>query len=369
MTAKPSTGSSTKSNVISLPSVSTAKPNALRGEWIYGYWRKDARGKRKYYIRESRQGRRWDFSTGTSTESAAEKEYYRWASDPDGWAPLGSDDRLELTEALIAQYLSWVDGKAMEHGRVPDAQWRRAKERHLGWWKKKLAGRNLAALKLSVILDALAGVTDRAKRAVVIKHLFTFLAQTARITAAQNPTGSKALAVAPSRSAQDRGVDKIIPGASIAAVIPLLPERLALLLQFQAATGAHVSEALRFIESGTVDGNVIGFAHKGGHIHRLAVDEGVASLASKLISPRTRVARETYSKAVTRACKASGVPRFTVGTFRHTFATAAVQAGAVPSAVSAALGHRSEATMRKFYSTVAAIPGVSVDLITGALKK
>ncbi len=50
------------------------------------------------------------------------------------------------------------------------------------------------------------------------------------------------------------------------------------------------------------------------------------------------------------------VDPLTPGRFRHTLATRAVEAGADPAGVSAYLGHKSEATMRRFYATLAVVP-------------
>ena len=49
---------------------------------------------------------------------------------------------------------------------------------------------------------------------------------------------------------------------------------------------------------------------------------------------------------------------FSPGQYRHSVATWAVEAGADPAAVAAFLGHKSPATTKRFYATLAVCPKI-----------
>lgn len=65
-----------------------------------------------------------------------------------------------------------------------------------------------------------------------------------------------------------------------------------------------------------------------------------------------------FYEAIRAACALCDVPAWTPGRFRHTLATRAVEAGEDPAAVAAYLGHKSPATTRRFYATLAVAPRV-----------
>jgi integrase len=87
--------------------------------------------------------------------------------------------------------------------------------------------------------------------------------------------------------------------------------------------------------------------------------------AAIALRKRGHFARDRFEKVVRAACKTvkkpdgeTGIPVFTPGRFRHSVATWAIQAGAHPAAVSAFLGHKSPATTKRFYATLATSPKV-----------
>jgi hypothetical protein len=72
-------------------------------------------GKRTFYIRQVREGKRWSVSTRCSTLRAALKELERFEMDPQAYRPLGSTPTLVLNEELIERYAKWCkrhDGRA-----------------------------------------------------------------------------------------------------------------------------------------------------------------------------------------------------------------------------------------------------------------
>ncbi len=94
--------------------------------------------------------------------------------------------------------------------------------------------------------------------------------------------------------------------------------------------------------------------HKGGQPFKTAIGPKARVAAARLLAAGAISVGRLY-EAVRAACAKVKVEPFTIGRFRHTFATRAVEAGADPGQVSAYLHQKSEATMRRFYSTLAVV--------------
>jgi len=315
--------------------------------------------RRTFYIRQVRDGKRWDVSTKCSTLQGALRELVRFEGDPEVWRPLGSGAPLVLSDALVESYAKWCQ-EGTEAGDVP---WLKAKKRYLKWWSKRLGKKPLPRWKLSGILSALDGQVSRADRIKSLKHLFSWLRQTAQITAAEDPT-LDALPVPQSKPEQDTRGSKVISEDDFRAVLPLLSPIVAAVCRVLAGTGCHLSEALRLRESGKLEERqapllpVLCFRHKGGHIHRVEVSESVADAVKRLLGAPAP-ARPTVYHSIARACRMAKVEAWTPGRFRHTFATRAVSSGAEPSAVALALGHRGSLTTLKWYATTCVARKVS----------
>jgi integrase len=315
-------------------------------------------GKRTFYIRQHRDGKRWDVSTKCSTLRGAMKELARFEEDPAAYRPSGSGKQLVLDEALIERYAMWC----VDHTESADPRWLEAKRRYLRWWAEVLKGRALTAVTLSRLLELLEGQVSRKDRVVSIKHLYSWLRQTDQIAASDDPT-LDALPVPQGRPEQDSsGESKVIGEEDFRAVLPKLPPAIADLCRLMAGTGAHLSEALRFMEAGKIELRqgllpALAFRHKGGHIHRVEVSEALGEAAGRLLQAPAP-ARETVYRAIRAGCREAGVPEWTPGRFRHTFATNAVSAGVAPSAVALALGHKGAATSLRWYATTAVAPRV-----------
>lgn len=336
-------------------------------EWKHGRVWRDAKGRQVFYIRKRRGAKLYDVSTKCATARAAMRELERWELDPEGYQPLGVEDQITISEGLVTRYLAWCEASTTSR----DPRWRRAKERYLKWWAEKLGDRSLARLPLAVILEALNGpppATDRAKRIVALKHLYSWLRQTDQLKAADDPT-LDALRVPAGRPAQDgAGGSKVIPEDDYRKVLALLDEPFADACIMMAGTGCHLSEVIRFASTGTVEpapegapkdvGGIIGFSHKGGHWHRVPVSKKVAEAAAR-VRARSPLARESTYKAIRRACAAAKVPQWTPGRFRATFATRAVEAGTAGAAVAQYLGHKSQVTTLTWYATLAVPPKVA----------
>jgi integrase len=319
----------------------------------------DTKGKRTFYIRQYRDGKRWDVSTKCSTLRGAMAELGRFEQDPSAYRPAGSGEQLVLNQALVERYAQWC----LDNTESTDYRWLEAKRRYLAWWTDQLAGKALNTVTLSRLLQCLEGQPSRKDRIVSIKHLYSWLRKTDQLSASDDPT-LDALSVPQGKPEQDTtGESKVITEEDFRTTLPKLPAAIADLCRVMAGTGCHLSEALRLMETGSAkdndpeDGGVIAFRHKGGHIHRVAVADSVLEAAKRLIGAKVP-ARETVYRAIRAACAAAGVEQWTPGRFRHTFATSAISRGVMPEAVALALGHKGKTTSLKWYATTAVAPRV-----------
>jgi integrase len=317
-------------------------------------------GKRTFYIRQVRDGKRWDVSTKCSTLRAALNELGRFEMDPEAYRPQGSGARLVLNESLIEAYAKWC----RESGENTDPRWVEAKKRYLHWWAECFDLRPLTNMKLSRILECLDGQVSRADRIKSLKHLYSWLRQTDQLLKAEDPT-LDALPVPQSRPEQDTtGESKVISEDDFRKVLPKLPPMIADACRVLAGTGCHLSEVLRLIQSGKIEERplpalpVLCFRHKGGHLHRVEVVASVADAAKRIIGGRVP-GRSTVYHAIDRACASAGVEPWTPGRFRHTFATSAIGRGVPAHEVALALGHRGAFTTLKWYATTAVAPRVA----------
>src|SRR6266849_2527647 len=297
--------------------------------WSGRVWVSDA-GKRTFYIRQVRDGKRWDVSTKCSTLRAALKELERFEMNPEKYRPLGSGERLVLNEDLIEKYAKWC----RESTEASDPLWLEAKKRYLRWWSECFDLRPLTNMTLSRVLECLDGQVSRADRIKSLKHLYSWLRQTDQITAAEDPT-LDTLPVPQSKPEQDTAGSKVIEEEDFRAVLPKLQPVVADICRVLAGTGCHLSEALRLIQTGKLEERpapalpVLCFRHKGGHIHRVEVTASVAEAAKRLIGAPLP-GRSTVYHSIERACDGAGVERWTPGRFRHTFATNARARGVPP---------------------------------------
>ena len=95
-------------------------------------------------------------------------------------------------------------------------------------------------------------------------------------------------------------------------------------------------------------------AKDGGEL-RTAVRADALAATKKLRGERLGTAR--LNGSIRQACKALKLTPFKAGTARHSVATWAIEVGADQNAVATFLNHRSPATTRRFYATLA-VPAI-----------
>jgi integrase len=332
------------------------------GKWIGGRIWKAADGTLTYWIRRKVDGRPYNLSTRCTSERAAVKHLERFEADPSGYSPGGvAGDLLALDEDLSRAFLKWsrdVKGNGSE--------WVGKQKRYLAWWAKQLGRRDLRRVSLrDHIRPALDKTKGQRQRIEVIKALYGWLRRERDlVTPAQDPTYGT-LSVPQGRPEQWKTPKPIPPDHHVKALLAL-PQPYRDMLAVLDDTGWHVTELARFIRAGSMEAMPAGREgeaaavlvcprRKSGETQRTAVSSSGADAARRLRA-RGTFSRIRLYRAVAAACDKAEVPRFTPGRYRHTLATREVEAGADPASVAAFLGHKSSATTRRFYATLAVVP-------------
>jgi integrase len=332
------------------------------GKWPGGRVWRDAEGRDTYFIRKRVEGRLYETSTRCSSLTAAMKHYERFQADPSGYSPGGvAGDALVLDEDLSRAFLKW---SLKEKGN--SAEWVGKQKRYLKWWAKQLGRRDLRRVSLrDHIQPALDRAENARQRIEVIKALYGWLRKHRHVVSpAQDPTYG-ALPVPQGRPEQWK-TPKPIPADAHAKVLLAIPQPYRDMLAVLDDTGWHVTELARFIRSGIIAAMPAGREHeaaavlvcprrKSGETQRTAVG-AFAHDAAKRLRARGTFSKIRFYTAVREACEKVEVAPFTPGRYRHTLATREVEAGADPASVAAFLGHKSPATTRRFYATLAVVP-------------
>lgn len=335
------------------------KRAGTKAPWVGGFCRWDARGAPTYWVERRFAGKRWCFSLKVHTLEAALVALRAWETDPYGYR-IGGDrgaGAVSFDESLRAAFLQWS-----EETKHNSQGWLAKQKTFLGWWAERLEGRDLRRLVLTA--DILPALDDdpgsRPHKIAVLKSLYGWLRKVRHaITPAEDPTMGT-LSVPQSRPEQ-WGRRKAFDAKQLDAVRRMVTnETFRAAMDVQAGTGWHASELVRFASGGSVDGDVLVCPQtKAGTPLRTRVSPEVA-MAAELLRSAGRLSYWAYWHALARACAAAGLPAGTVspGSFRHSVATAAVEAGSTPESVSAFLNHRSVQTTKRFYSTLATPPKI-----------
>jgi integrase len=311
-----------------------------RGSWDGGQVWEDKDGVLTYVIRRQVGGKRYEVST--------------------------TGEPVRLTSALAKLFLAWSGAAEREGGKGNSRLWVLQQKAYLSWWADQLKGRDLRSVSLrDHVIPLLDGQPGRKHRVEVLKAFFGWLRKERRlITRAQDVMLDLPV---PARRPEQWRRPKAIPRTAYLRVLMKLEgdHRDALLLLDE--TGWHVSELVRFVRGGSVEamppGREDGVAvvvcpqRKSGETMRTAVGFK-AKVAADRLREKASFSVGRFYDAVKAACAKAKVEPFTPGRFRHTLATRAIEAGADPAAVAAYLGHKSAATTKRWYSTLAVVPRV-----------
>ncbi len=327
--------------------------------WEGGRIRYDARGRATFVIERMVQGRRYMVSTRAHTLSAAMKHLARFEADPAAYTrkPERADPVL-LTEELMEEFLTYSRDVKKNSG-----QWVITQRMYLKHWVEDLLGRDLRRLSLRDDVDPVLERrgAGRSQRIKVLKAFMAWLRKVKRLLRhAEDATVD--LPVPQARPEQARRL-KAIPRDHFDLALQHLVGSFRDGLMVLGATGCHYSELVRFIRDGSIEpvprgaadaAGVLMFRHKTGVPHRVRVGEVALEAARRLKERGIAWDHHRFNDAIASACNVADIPIFHPGQLRHSVATWAVNAGADPAAVAAFLGHRSTATLKKFYSTHAA---------------
>lgn len=325
--------------------------------WPGGYVRRDRKGRTVFVIRRMIHGRRYEVSTKRTTIRAALEELEKFERDPEGYAP-ASRSALVLDPQLAVQYLDHCVAEGNSDG------WLRDKRRLITWWTDELSGRDLRRVTVETIERSLAAAgNDRAHRIIVLKDLYAWLVEKGRIRPTEDPTFRrlKVPSARPEQWERSKAMDRVEHRVWLAVLQG--PWRDAIIVL--ANTGWHVTELERFAAGGLVEKHPDGDAvlvcprRKSGEPQRSRVPRDVAEAAARLVARGAcsghSLRKEVKYQLERHARRGVGLPPLPIGSYRHSVATWAINAGADVVAVSQFLGHKSPRTMKKFYATHATV--------------
>lgn len=333
------------------------------GRWPGGRIWKRADGSLEYVIRRQVAGERVEHYTGAHSLRPAMKHLERYEADPSTYSPAGdTSERLVISTELVKAFLTWSrDEKGNSR------EWVLQQKAYLAWWAEHLGGVDLRRLDLGRdVIPALDEAPERRHRSEVLKAFCTWLRQERHLLS-RSEDAALDLAVRARRPEQWTR-PKAIPRATYLRVLAGLPPHHRDSLILLDETGWHVKELARFVRGGTIqsappgrtEAAILETRHKSGQPHRTAVGPDAKAAAERL-RKRGGFSSSKFYEAIKAVCtklvEEKVIPEaITPGRFRHTFATRAIDEGVAPEAVSAYLGHKSPATMRRFYATLAAPP-------------
>jgi integrase len=248
-----------------------------------------------------------------------------------------------LNDLWIAEYTEHCKSIGMDRTSVL------TKQRQLWEWKERVGFRRATLPVLAEISKTLTGARNKVS---ALKAYFTWLRQQGRVQRQHDPTPDLA-----KPRCKPTDWDRLVPIEHHRKVVAWMNEngrgRWADLLTVLLATGWHVSELLRFVRSGSIDGDVLACPrHKSGEPHRTRVSEAALEAAGRSREAGT-FSLGLFYRQVAEACDAVKVPRFGIGGYRHTVATAAIRAGATPEEVAFFLGHKGAYMVKQIYAKVA----------------
>lgn len=367
------------------------------GKWDGGFIYESTDKRRTYVIRRRINSKLYEVSTRCTSSTAATEQLRRFEANPENYEPGGTVrvDALFLDDTLVVAFLAWSrDRKKNTPG------WVNNQSNQLIWWGKVLAGKDLRRLSLETdIVLPLDRAPGRPHKIEVIKALYAWLVLERRsLKPAEDPT-FRTLKVPQATPEQWTRVKAFEPieyqtiRRALEVGVPNSPYPCSFegcgrarycqglcvphyrqkqrgreltpvhvpgsqwvdLLDILAATGWHVTELERFAARGTIV-RIVGRGPvlesplaKAGTPLRTEVSEEVASVAERVLKHGS-FSRTRFDKAIKEARERTNT-EVTAGTFRHSVATWAINAGSSPAEVSAFLNHKSERTTRRFYAT------------------
>jgi integrase len=276
-----------------------------------------------------------------STRKHTEEEALQFLMQRPG--PRGEVKLHPFAPGLIGEYrIACLKAGQSRHGVAQ-------KQRHLTQWSERVAFRPVTLKLLNGIVPSMTGSRNKVAS---LKAYFTWLRQQGHIARTEDPTLDLAKPSAP-----ETDWDRVIRIEDHRKVVEWMEKnerlRWADLLTVLLSTGWHVSELLRFVRGGTIDGEVVICPrHKSGEPHRTRVSKVGLKAAQRSLKAGT-FSPSLFYREVAEACEKVKVERFGPGSYRHTVATNAVRQGASPEEVAHFLGHKGSYMVKAIYAKVA----------------
>jgi integrase len=313
-----------------------------------------------YYVRRSVQGREFEVSLRKTSERAALQELGRWEMDPLNWVALaGEVPPLLLDDDLVRGFLVWSKAKGNSD------PWRIEQKRVLGWWGDQLVGVDLRKRDgYDPLVLHIKPALERVKsKALFVRVLKTFCAwlrfEKHLLDLGSDPVAGRLRAPVARPAQWDES--RVIPLENIEAALSHLAPAYRDTLDVLLGTGWHVREVVRFAESGQVDPVPAGREPEGSAVlttPRTKRGNPLRSIVSAEVEAAARRVRDRGAlsavhlrRSIAKACAAASIDVFPPGSFRHTVATFAINAGVDLKSCADFLNHLSEATTKRFYST------------------
>jgi integrase len=345
-------------------------------KWAGGRVR-DVQGRRVWVI--ERRGRTITLDVHSEPDALAELALF--SRDPGGYRPRRDTvpDRIQIdADTLDALMRDLVKRDTTEDYRAYTLA-------YLKKWDRALAAKHGSAydlrhLKLRDLRAALATwKTAEQKRIVAIKTLTAYLRAEGRLDLVDDPTHDLAVPQAVAEKSRRRKGYAMAHVAKVYAEIT--DQSIRDVIWLRAYTGMHESEIrrvalgrarLRRVDDPSGIAGTLVFPHKSG-THVLSLAAGSYAAAERLQRAGGIPGRVLIHRALERAARAAGVAKPNPSELRHSFATWAPDHGVevrptaagVPMAlVASVLGHRSQATTRKFYTEVDVPPMIALPSLT-----
>jgi site-specific recombinase XerC len=324
-----------------------------RRRWLGGFVRETASGKPVYVIEKYLRGAYFKASTRCHTESGALKELAKFEADPALYVS-GKLDALIMTPELVLEYRDW---QLTERGNTDE--WARWSASMLAHWMRAIGNRDLRRLKASDVREMLlAFKTNRPARVVALKGFYSWLVkEKSLLEHHQNPMPGVRI---PQRGKSRDTAPRDHPYALVRRVYEHLREDVRDILQLQVGTGLHLSEVMRFAQSGELRKDPTGKALAVLVTwHKRKEKAAVALTKRKHVDAARRIREKGYTLGrsrlaylIRRANIEADIPPeqwVYFGDMRHSVSTWAHEMGEDVANTAKAFNHTDEEMLRRHY--------------------
>lgn len=339
-------------------------PNWVR-KWAGGRVKQDRTGREVWVIERTILGTPYTITLDAASEREALADLALFERDPAGFLTR-SQAAAESAAGVVVINNDRI-GRFLKHLEEADRSrnYRRNVLTYLRWWRDVLKGRDLRAMRLVQLNDALdADPAGRKHKIIHLKSFASWLRKRGDLMAHQDPTLSLEIPKSRPEKADRKKHHSAEEVERIYRMIASQSIRDA--IRIRAMTGMHYSELARLASGrGTVNevrnhGEIAGtitFRHKNGRNHVISIDAPTLAAVKRLQAAGHAPSDSWMGKVIRAAAKANGVEPLELGALRHSFASWRTSArvvkpkdgGASLAQVAAVMGHLNPRTTAIFY--------------------